>query len=111
MRYLIVALPFLCMLLPEFGAFVFPKIFLLLFAVSAANMFALAATSTMYASFYPLSQFAYPDFLKGRVAFSPMVSGIGIGGTVPGFAAAIVYAAVLGWLARAAIAGNPAASD
>jgi hypothetical protein len=100
MRYLIVALPFFCMLLPDISTFVFQKIFVLVFAVSAANMFALTATSTMYASFYPLSQFAYPDFLKGRVAFSPLLTGIGIGGAVPSFVAALLYAVALGWLLR-----------
>jgi len=104
MRYMIVTLPFFCILLPNLESFVFPKIFVLVLAVSAANMFVLAATSTMYASFYPLSQFAYPDFLRGRVAFSPPLAGIGVHGPAAGFVAAAVFAILLGWLLRKPLA-------
>jgi hypothetical protein len=100
MRYMIVALPFFCMLLPDLRAFAYRKTFLLLFAVSAANTFVLAATSTMNESTYPLSQFAYPDFWRGNVAFNPLLARIGVHGAVPAFAIAAAYAFALGWLLR-----------
>jgi hypothetical protein len=98
MRYMIVTLPFFCILLPELRAFGYRRTFLLLFAVSAANAFVLAATSTMYESYSPLSEFAYPDFWKGNVAFNPLLARIGVRGAVPTFALAAIWALALGWL-------------
>jgi hypothetical protein len=103
MRYMIVALPFFCILLPDLRAFAYRRTFLLLFAVSAANMFVLAATSTMYASEFPLSQFAYPDFWRGRIAFNPLLARIGVRGAVPAFAIAATGAFALGSLLRTAL--------
>jgi hypothetical protein len=98
MRYLIIALPFFCILLPDLYTFRYRKTFLLLFAVSAANVFILAATSTMFLTEYPLSEFAYPDFLKGRLGFNPVLAQLGVGGPVSGFAIAAIYASALAWL-------------
>jgi hypothetical protein len=98
MRYMIVTLPFFCILLPDLPAFGYRRTFILFFAVSAANAFVLAATSTMYASYSPLSEFAYPDFWRGNVAFNPLLARIGVRGTVPAFALAARYAVALGWL-------------
>ena len=103
MRYMIVALPFFCILLPDLRAFAYRRTFLLLFAISAANMFVLAATSTMYASEFPLSQFAYPDFWRGNVAFNPLLARIGMRGAVPAFAIAAICALAVGMLLRSAL--------
>ena len=65
MRYMIVTLPFFCILLPDLRAFTWRNTFLLLFAVSAANAFVLAATSTMYASYSPLSRVCVSGLLEG----------------------------------------------
>ena len=93
MRYMIIALPFFCILLPDIRAFAYRKTFLLLFAVSAANMFVLAATSTMFVSEFPLSEFAYPDFWNGQLGLqSRCSSGSAWAGAVPAFAIAAVYA-------------------
>ena len=100
MRYMIIALPFFCMLLPDLRAFAYRKLFLLLFALSATNMFVLAATSTMYYSEFPLSDLAYPDFWKGTVAFNPVLARIGTRGAVPAFAMAVTCAFMVGWLLR-----------
>ncbi len=106
MRYMIVALPFFCMLLPDVRTFAWRRLFLVLFAVSAANCFVLAATSTMYESEYPLSQFAYPDFWHGNVAFNPLLARLGVRGIVPAFAVAAVYAGALDWLLRSVLMGR-----
>jgi hypothetical protein len=98
MRYMIVTLPFFCILLPDLRAFRYRRTFLVLFAVSAANAFVLAATSTMYASYSPLSEFVYPDFWRGNVAFNPWLARIGVRGAVPAFALAAIYAFALGYL-------------
>ena len=66
--------------------------------MSAANAFALAATSTMYASYTPLSEFVYPDFWRGNVAFNPLLARIGVGGAAPTFVLAAMYAVALSWL-------------
>lgn len=100
MRYMIVTLPFFCILLPDIRAFAYKKMFLLLVAVSAANMFVLAATSTMYGADYPLSQSAYPDVWRGQVAFNPLLTQLGVRGAVPALAIAAVYAWALGCLVR-----------
>jgi hypothetical protein len=100
MRYMIIALPFFCILLPDIRAFAFRRLFLLLFAVSAANMFVLAATSTMYGGDYPLSQSAYPDFWRGQVAFNPLLAQLGVRGVVPAVAVAAILMLVLGLLFR-----------
>ena len=104
MRYLIVALPFFCILLPDIRAFAFKKTLLLLFAVSGVNMFVLAATSTMYGGDYPLSQSAYPDFWRGQVAFNPLLAGIGVRGVLPAVAVAVIFAVALGFLFRVVLA-------
>ena len=106
MRYMISALPFFCLLLPDIEAFPYRRLFFLLFAVSAANCFVLAATSTMYESEFPLSQFAYPDFWKGNVAFNPLLARIGVRGIVPAFALAAIYAGGLDWLLRSVLMGR-----
>jgi hypothetical protein len=98
MRYMIIALPFFCVLLPDLRAFAYRKTFLVLFAVSAVNVFVLAATNTMFLTEFPLSEFAYPYFWKGGVGFNPLLARIGVGGAVPGFSIAAIYAFVLGWL-------------
>ena len=98
MRYLIIALPFFCVLLPDIRAFAYRKTFLALFALSAANMFVIAATSTMYLSEKPLSEFAYPDFSHGRLGYSPWLAIAGVSGRTPAFAVAIVYVLALGSL-------------
>jgi len=103
MRYMIVTLPFFCILLPDIRAVAYKKMFLLLAALSAANMFVLAATSTMYGSDYPLSQSAYPDFWRGQVAFSPLLAQLGVRGAVPALAIAAVFALALGFLFRATL--------
>jgi hypothetical protein len=100
MRYLIIALPFFCILLPDLPAFAYRKTFVGLFAVSAANAFVIAATSTMYLSEFPLSQFVYPDFWKGRLGLNPLLVMAGVGGRVPGFAIGAIYALALGSLLR-----------
>ena len=107
MRYMIVALPFFCLLLPDFRAFAHRKTFLLLFAVSAANMFVLAATSTMYDTRYPLSEAAYPDFWRGAVAFNPLLARLGVAGALPAFTIAAAYVFALGWLLRTVLPRNP----
>jgi hypothetical protein len=111
MRYMIIALPFFCILLPDLRAFASRRTFLLLFAVSAANMFVLAATSTMYASEFPLSKFAYPDFWRGRVAFNPLLARIGVRGAVPAFAMAAACAFALGSVLRSALMSRRRSPD
>ena len=106
MRYMIVALPFFCMLLPDIGTFAYRRVFLLLFLVSAANCFVLAATSTMYESDFPLSEFAYPDFWRGNVAFNPLLALMGVRGIVPAFTIAAAYAGALDWLLRSQLMGR-----
>ena len=98
MRYMIVALPFFCALLPDLHEFRYRKAFLLLVTLSAAEMFILAATSTMAFSDHPLSDFAYPVLRKGELAFNPLLAQIGVGGLWVGAAIAAAYAVVLGWL-------------
>jgi hypothetical protein len=98
MRYMIIALPFFCVLLPDLRAFAYRKTFLLLFAVSALNVFVLAATSTMFLTEFPLSEFAYPYVWKGGVGFNPLLATMGVGGAVPALSIAATYAFVLGWL-------------
>ena len=103
MRYMIIALPGFCILLPDIRGFAFRSLFLLLFAVSAANMFVLAATSTMYGSDYPLSQSAYPDFWRGQVAFNPVLAELGVRGVVPALAVAVIFALALGLVFRSVL--------
>ena len=110
MRYLIIALPSFCLLLPDLHAFPYRKTFLVLFAVSAANMFVLAATSTMYLSEFPLSEFAYPDFWKGLLEFNILLAQGGVGGRAAAFALAAVYAFALGWLLWSILTSENSAS-
>ena len=105
MRYMIVTLPFFCVLLPDFRGFGYRRTFLLLFAVSAANAFVLAATSTMYASYTPLSEFVYPDFWRGNVSFNPLLARLGVSGAIPAFALAAIWALALGWLLASVLTG------
>jgi len=111
MRYMIITLPFFCMLLPDLSAVGYRKTFLLLFAVSAANAFVLAATSTMYASYSPLSEFAYPDFWRGHIAFNPLLARIGVRGAVPAFAVAATFAIALGYLLASALTSRSPESE
>jgi len=111
MRYLIIALPFFCILLPDLCTFAYRRTFLLLFAVSAANIFVLAATSTMDGSEFPLSQFAYPDFWRGKVALNPLLARIAVRGAVPAFAIAVTYAVALGWLLRSVLMSRRRSPD
>ena len=106
MRYMIIALPFLCTLLPDIRAFDYQRLFLLLFAVSAANCFVLAATTTMYEGRFPLSESSYPEFWSGHVAFNPLLARIGVSGVVPAFAIAAAYAGALDWLLRDVVMGR-----
>jgi hypothetical protein len=105
MRYMIIALPFFCVLFPDLRAFAYRKTFLLLFAVSAVNVFVLAATNTMFLGEFPLSEFAYPFFWQGGVGFNPLLATMGVAGAVPGFSIAATYALVLGWLLWSALRG------
>jgi hypothetical protein len=98
MRYMIIALPFFCILLPDLRTLVYRKTFLVLFAVSAANMFVISATSSMFLSEYPLSVFAYPNFWHGQLGLNPLLAVAAVGGSVHALAMAAVYAAVLGSL-------------
>jgi hypothetical protein len=98
MRYMIVTLPFFCLLLPEPRSIASRLAFVALFAVSAANMFALSATSTMYPSSHPLSEFAYRDLWHGNAAFNPIFTNIGITGRAPLFAIVLIYGLALTWL-------------
>ena len=66
--------------------------------MSAVNVFVLAATSTMFLTEFPLSEFAYPYFWKGGVGFNPLLATMGVGGAVPAFSVAATYAFALGWL-------------
>jgi hypothetical protein len=111
MRYMIIALPFFCMLLPDIRTFAYRKVFLLLFVVSAANSFVLAATSTMYESEFPLSEFAYPDFWSGNVAFNPFLARMGVHGFVAASAIAATYAGALDWLLRSVLMGGSRRSE
>jgi hypothetical protein len=103
MRYLIVALPFFCILLPDLGTFTWRRSFLVAFVVSAANMFAIAATSTMFESPTPLSQFVYPALLKGQFAFNPILAALGVRGALPGLVVAIAFAMGLAATLRIAL--------
>jgi hypothetical protein len=91
------------MLLPDLSAFAYRRTFLLLFAVSAANVFVLAATNTMFGADFPLSEDAYPDFWRGKVSFNPLLARNGVHGALPGFALAVTYAIALGWLFRSVL--------
>jgi hypothetical protein len=106
MRYMIVALPFFCMLMPDIDTMAHRRVFLVLFALSAANCFVLAGTSTMYDSEFPLSEFAYRDFWQGNVSFNPLLARLGVQGMIPAFAVAAVYAAALEWLLRGVLSGG-----
>ena len=103
MRYTIIALPFFCALLPDLRAFPYRKTFLLLFTISAVEMLALAATSTMGVSNRPLSDFAYSTLRNGALAFNPLLASIGVRGLGPGGAIAVTYAAALGYLLGVAL--------
>jgi len=107
MRYMIIALPFFCILLPDLRTFAYRKTFLVLFAVSAANMFVISATSSMFLSEYPLSLFAYPNFWHGQLGLNPLLALAGVGGSVHALAIAAVYAAMLGSLLWYVLTSGP----
>jgi hypothetical protein len=107
MRYMIIALPFFCILLPDLRTFAYRRTFLVLFTVSAANMFVIAATTSMFLSEFPLSEFAYPNFRRGLLSFSPLLAMAGVGGPAPAFAVAAVYALVLGSLLWYVLTSGP----
>ncbi len=101
MRYMIVALPFICTLLPDIHAFRYQKLFVLLFAISAAEMFMLAATSTMAFTDHPLTDWVFIILRRGYpLAFNPLLPSIGISGLA---AVAVTYASALGWLLSVAL--------
>jgi hypothetical protein len=107
MRYMIIALPFFCILLPDLRTFAYRKTFLVLFAVSAANMFVIAATTSMFLSEYPLSRFAYPNFWHGQLGLNPLLAMAGVGGSAHAFVIAAVYTALLGSLLWYALTSRP----
>ena len=100
MRYMIVTLPFFCLLLPDVRTWWALALFLPLFVFSAANMYVLAATSTMHPHDYPLSQAAYPSFLQGHVAINPVLTSLGVDSAVPAIIVTVVYTLALGSLLR-----------
>jgi hypothetical protein len=106
MRYMIITLPFFCVLMPDIRRVAYPRMFLLAYIVSAANMFVLAATSTMYPTEFPLSGYAYPDFLHGQLRFNPLFALTGVGGIATTVGLTSVYAVTLGWLLWSVLA-NP----
>lgn len=104
MRYMIVALPFMCTLLPDIREFPYRKLFVVLFAISATEMFMLAATSTMAFTDRPLSEFAVPTLRQGYpLAFNPLLPSVGLGGLS---AVAVAYAAALAWLLGVALSND-----
>lgn len=104
MRYMIVALPFICTLLPDIHAFRYRKLFVLLFVTSAAEMFMLTATSTMAFTDHPLSDFAVVILRRGYpLAFNPLLPSIGTSGLL---AVAVTYAAALAWLLSVAFSNQ-----
>lgn len=70
-RYFIMNLPVLCLLFPDPSKPRFVWAFRVLFAISAFNMFAIAATSSTFAGPNPLYGEAYPSLLWGTIAMSP----------------------------------------
>jgi hypothetical protein len=103
-RYLIIALPSFCMLLPDFRRFGWRPAFVALFAVSAANMFVLAATSTMFGGESPLTETAYPYVLAGKLSLSPWLGArLGEGGPIITIAIVAAYAAAVSWMLWASL--------
>ena len=88
------------MLLPDLTTYAYRSLFMVLFTVSAANVFVLAATSTMYGALFPLFKFAYPDFWNGQVSFNPLLAQLGVRGVVPALTLGAIYALTLWWLFR-----------
>lgn len=104
MRYMIVALPFLSTLLPDVPAFRYRKLFVLLFAISAAEMFMVAATTTMAFTDHPLSEWVFVILRRGSpLAFNPLLPPIGMRGLS---VVAVAYAAALGWLLSVAFSDD-----
>lgn len=95
MRYLIVALPFVCLLLHEPTSRGHRAVLITLFVFSAANMLVLAATSTMYPSSHPLGEFAYHDVWIGKAAFNPIFASAGLSGRAALFLILAIYTTVL----------------
>lgn len=98
MRYMIIALPYFCLLLPEPRASGHRAIFVSLFAISAANMFILAATSTMYFAANPLADLARAAISRGEIAFNPLLTSYGVHGGAFAAGIAVIYAVTLVWL-------------
>lgn len=107
MRYMIVALPFFCLLLPEIRGVVHRTVFLLLFAVSAVNMFVLAATTTMAGETVSFYSYIYAWFWHGEPAFNPLLGRLGIHGVVPALALGAVFACGVGWVLRSTFRMQP----
>lgn len=107
MRYMIVALPFFCLLLPEVRGVAQRTLFLLLFAVSAANMFVLAATTTMSGETSAFYSYMYRWFWFGAPAFNPLLDWVGVHGMVPTLALGGVFAGGVGWLLSTTLRSQP----
>ena len=110
MRYMIVALPFFCMLLPEVRGVAHRTVFLLLFAVSAVNMFVLAATTTMSGETSPFYSYMYSWFWYGDPAFNPLLGRLGIHGVVPALALGGAIACGVGWVLRSTLRSQPSSN-
>ena len=109
MRYMIIALPFMCTLLPDIPAFRHRKLFVVLFAISAAAMFMVAATTTMAFTDRPLSDWVLVILRRGYpLAFNPLLPSIGIRGLS---AVAVAYAAALAWLLSVALSKQAYAEE
>jgi hypothetical protein len=102
-RYLIVALPFFCLLLPDLTVTPVRGAFVVLLAITAANMFVVAATSTLLVGTSPVYGVAYPQFWHGDVAFNPLLAAAGVKGLGPALFVALMFAAGLTWIVRAGL--------
>jgi hypothetical protein len=70
-RYLIVALPFLVLLMPNLSKFCYRKIFYAALSLSVFNMLAVSATNAENKTENPLYGESYRQFFSGRIALSP----------------------------------------
>jgi hypothetical protein len=111
LRYMIVALPFFCVLLPDLATFPYRRTFLLLFGTSAANMFVVAATSTIVDGVSPVYEVAYPNFWRGHVAFNPLLAQLGVAGVAAALGVALVYGRGLGLLLPSGLRTRSDAQD
>lgn len=110
MRYMIVALPFLCILLPEIAGTVQRVVFLVLFAVSAVNMFVLAATTTMSGETSLFYSYMYRWFWSLAPAFNPLLSALGIHGFAQALTLGGAFACGVGWLLHSTLRSRPVES-